>query len=52
MNTKLDKHYACIENRPGEAKGMKKALLCDTLSAFSMVHPFKTECTDYEVSVR
>jgi hypothetical protein len=30
----------------GEAKEMKKALLCDTLSAFTMIHKHKTRNTD------
>jgi hypothetical protein len=36
-------HYNCIKDRPGEAKGMKKALPCDTLSATAMLHRRKTE---------
>ena len=31
--TLANKPYSCIENRRGEAREMKKALLCDTLSA-------------------
>ena len=35
-------HDSSIKNRPGEAEEMKKALLCDTLSATTMVHQLKT----------
>jgi hypothetical protein len=31
-----------VRNRPGEAKEMKKVLLCDTLSASAMIHQLKT----------
>jgi hypothetical protein len=39
---RLTKHYGCIEDWRGEAKEMKKALLCDTLSTPAMAHRRKT----------
>jgi hypothetical protein len=32
-----------MKNRPGEAKEMKKALLCDTLSAPAMAHQLQNK---------
>jgi hypothetical protein len=48
----MNKPYSCFNNRRGEAKEMKKALLCDTLSSTAMAHRRKQECTDCEVAVR
>jgi hypothetical protein len=38
--------------RRGEAKEMTKALPCDTLSTYTMIHQHKKEYTDCELAVR
>ena len=49
----LTNPYCCIEHRHGEAKEMKKALLCDTLSASIMIHQLQSKTyTDCQLAAR